>query len=262
MRNTRVFLRDRNVIKKIIDSAKLTGEDIVIEIGSGEGVLTEEIARIVKRVYAVEYDLNLLDASKMNLSEFDNVTFVHGDALKVDFPENANKIISNLPYAISSPITEKIVYFLNRKAGSLAVLMYQKEFAQRMMLFAGMRDYSMLSVFCQYTCNIKKVISVDKRAFRPVPSVDSMVVMLKPKNVNIDEGFLSFCHSIFQHKKKNLYSALMDSRMNLAVKDKAKLRELMGSLDTGILKEKVFMFEIEDLVNIYKDLMQLGICPK
>lgn len=262
MRNTKVFLKDKNVVRGIIDSARLHKDDIVIEVGSGEGVLTGEIAKTVKRVYAIEYDLNLLDASKVMLSEFKNVKFVHGDALEVEFPEDANKIISNLPYAISSPITEKIVYFLNSKPGSSAILMYQKEFADRMLAMPGVRDYSMLSVFCQYTCGIRKIMTVSKRSFRPVPSVDSVVLELVPKNIRIDRGFLSFCHSIFQHKKKNLYSAVMDSRRDMLVKDKDALRKKLKSVDADLTERKVFMFEIEDLVKIHKKLAGAGICQK
>lgn len=260
MKNTKVFLKDNNIVRKIITSAKLDKNDIVIEIGSGEGVLTGEIARAVRKVYAIEYDLNLLDASKMSLSEFSNITFIHGDALEVDFPEDTNKIISNLPYGISSPITEKIVRFLNRKPGSTAILMYQKEFADRMVAVPGFRDYSMLSVFCQYSCDIKKITTVSKRSFRPIPAVDSVVLELTPKNIELDQGFIDFCHNIFQHKKKNMYSAIMDSRRNMLIKDKAELRERLQKADKNILKEKVFMFEIEDLVRIHKDLAKLGIC--
>ncbi|MCL5009418.1 MAG: 16S rRNA (adenine(1518)-N(6)/adenine(1519)-N(6))-dimethyltransferase RsmA [Candidatus Parvarchaeota archaeon] len=262
MKNTKVFLKDRAVVEKIIDSAKLTKEDVVIEIGSGEGVLTKEIAKKAKHVYAIEYDLNLLDASKMELSDFDNITFVHGDALEIDFPTDANKIMSNLPYAISSPITEKIVYYLNSKPSSTAILMYQKEFADRMLAIPGIRDYSMLSVFCQYSCNIRKIITVSKRSFRPVPSVDSTVIELTPKPIHIDKGFLEFCHSIFQHKKKNLYSAVIDSRRNMLIKDREQLRERLKSIDQSYLNEKVFMLEIEELVRIHREMVKLGICQE
>ena len=89
-----------------------------------------------------------------------------------------------------------------------------------------------------------------------------MVLEIMPKNVKIDRGFLAFCHSIFQHKKKNLYSAIMDSRRDLAVKDKEKLREALGYVKGDILKEKVFMFEIGELVSIYEEMLKLKICQK
>jgi 16S rRNA (adenine1518-N6/adenine1519-N6)-dimethyltransferase len=259
MRNTQIFLRDPNVLRAIIERAAITKTDIVIEIGSGDGRLTKEIASRAKKVYAIERDLNLLDTSKMNLAEFDNVEFVHGDALEVDFPESANKIVSNLPYAISSPITTKIVYFLNAHRGSVAILMYQKEFAERMLAIPGIRDYSMLTVFSQYTSDIKKLMNVNKKCFRPTPSVDSVVLEVKPKNIEINKGFLSFCRVIFQHKKKNFYSALLDSREKMAVHSKEEIRERLKGINEDILKRKVFFFEIDELLDIYNKILKVGI---
>ena len=262
MRNTQVFLKDLNIIKAIVASAELKKDDIVLEIGSGDGRLTREIAEKVKKVYAIERDINLLDASKMNLREFKNIEFISGDALKVDFPKDVTKIISNLPYAISSPITKKIVYYLNEKPGSFAILMYQKEFGERMLAIPGIRDYSMLSVFSQYTCDINKVMNVNKGCFRPTPSVDSIVLKIKPKNKKIDEVFLNFCRAIFQHKKKNLYSAILDSRGKMAIQSKDELRKRFEKLNQDVLKEKVFLFEVEELLDIYKEASKLGICQK
>lgn len=262
MRNTKVFLRDANVMRKIVESADLKKSDIVLEIGSGDGRLTAEIAPKVSRVYAVERDLNLLDASKMNLKRLDNVEFVNADALEFEFPKNINKIVSNLPYAISSPITTKIIYFLNANPGSMAILMYQKEFAERMLAIPGIRDYSMLSVFSQYTADITKIMDVNKKCFRPTPSVDSMVLLIKPKNIGIDEGFLSFCRAIFQHKKKNLYSAILDSREKLAINSKDELRKRLSDIDEPVLRRKVFMFEVEELLDLYKKLVRVGICRR
>lgn len=262
MRNTKVFLRDKNVMLKIIDSAKLSAEDIIIEIGSGDGRLTRELAIRSKKVYAIERDLNLLDASKMNLKDLDNVEFIHGDALEVDFPTDSNKIVSNLPYAISSPVTTKIVYYLNMHPNSMAILMYQKEFGERMLAIPGVRDYSMLSVFSQYTSDIKKITDVSKNCFKPTPSVDSIVIKIIPKKIKIDEGFLNFCKALFQHKKKNLYSAILDSREKLALHSKEELRERLTKIDGNLLKEKVFLFEVAQLLNIYREMLRLGICQK
>ncbi len=262
MRNTQVFLRDINIMNKIVDSAELSKKDIVLEIGSGDGRLTKVIAEKVKKVYAIEIDLNLLDSSKMALKDMKNVEFINADALEINFPDDVNKIVSNLPYSISSPVTTKIIYFLNKRAGSFAVLMYQKEFGERMLAIPGIRDYSMLSVFCQYTCEVKKITNVSKGCFRPTPSVDSVVIKLLPKHIDIDEGFLDFCRAIFQHKKKNLYSAILDSRGKMALHTKSELKEKLETLDDSFIKEKVFLFEIEELLNIYKEMIKLGICQK
>ncbi len=260
MRNTKIFLKDANVMRKIVDAADISEKDVIIEIGSGDGRLTAELAARAKKVYAIEMDLNLLDASKMNLRAFKNIKYMHGDALEIEFPKEANKIVSNLPYAISSPITDKIIYFLNSHKGSIAILMYQKEFAERMLSIPGLRDYSMLSVFSQYTANIAKIMDVSKKCFRPTPSVDSTVLEILPKNIDIDEGFLAFCRAIFQHKKKNLYSAILDSREKMAVKSKDALRERLKNVGEAFIKKKVFMFEVDELLNIYKEMLRFGVC--
>ncbi len=262
MRNTQIFLRDVNVMDKIIASAELSKNDVVLEIGSGDGRLTKHIAKKAAKVYAVEIDLNLLDASKVALKDANNVEFINADALEIAFPKDVTRIVSNLPYTISSPVTTKIVYFLNDKPSSFAILMYQREFGERMLSIPGIRDYSMLSVFCQYTCKIEKITNVNKGCFRPMPSVDSVVIKLTPKHIDIDEGFLDFCRAIFQHKKKNLYSAVLDSREKMAIHAKSELKERLESLDDSITKEKVFLFETDELLNIYNEMIRLGICQK
>ncbi len=262
MRNTQVFLKDKNIMAKIVSAAKLEKTDVVLEIGSGDGRLTKEIAPHVKTVYAIERDINLLDASKMALDGLTNIIFVHGDALEVDFAPEVNKIISNLPYAISSPITTKIVYFLNKKPDSFAVLMYQKEFGERMIAIPGIRDYSMLSIFTQYTSEIEKVVNVNKKCFRPMPAVDSVVIKLTPKHMDFDDGFLSFCRLIFQHKKKNLYSAIIDSRAKLAISSKEELRKRLLKIEQYELKKKVFFFEVSELISIYNIMLKIGICQR
>ena len=262
MNNTKVFLKDEKVFERIIEASLLNSEDIVIEVGSGDGRLTKRIAPLVKKVYAIEIDTNLFDSARTLVYD-KNIEFINADALEIAFPGDANKIISNLPYAISSPITEKIIYFLNRKKDSLAVLMYQLEFGERMLAFPGIRDYSMISVFAQYTSSIEFISRVSKNAFRPKPAVESIILRIRPKNIEIDEGFLGFARLIFQHKKKNLYSALMDSRGKLNVESKDELRDkLKGYKNKQYLKRKVFYLEIKELEDIYNELLKLKICEK
>ena len=261
MNNTKVFLKDENVFNKIIDASELEKDDVVIEIGSGDGRLTKRIAPLVKKVYAIELDTNLFDSSR-TLIDLKNIEFINADALKIEFPKEANKIISNLPYAISSPITEKIVYFLNKRPDSLAVLMYQLEFGERMLAFPGIRDYSMISVFTQYTSKVEFISKVSKNSFRPKPAVESIIIRLTPKKIIVDEGFLKFTRLLFQHKKKNMYSALIDSRSALNL-SKDQLRERLAAYKKKeLLKEKVFYLEIAELEDIYNEMLELGICKK
>lgn len=259
MNNTKVFLKNRAIMKRIVDNAKLDKDSVVLEIGSGDGRLTEFIAERAGKVYAVEMDPFLIDIAKEKLSGFNNIQFVNEDILRMEIPEEVNRIISNLPYAISSPVTEKLVYFMNKHPNSFSVLMYQKEFAERMIAFPGLHIYSMLSVFVQYTCEVKKIMDVSKVNFKPTPSVDSMVILLKPKNISIDESFLSLCRLLFQHKNKNLYSAILDSRSKLKQTSKDIIRERIKNISDDILNRKVFSLEIDELLNIYKLMKDNGL---
>ena len=263
MNNTKVFLKDEKTFEKIIKASDLKKDDVVIEIGSGDGRLTKRISPYVKKVYAIEIDTNLFDSARTMLEDLKNVEFINKDALEMEFPNDANKIISNLPYAISSPITEKIIYFINGKKDSLAVLMYQLEFGERMLAFPGIRDYSMISIFTQYTCNIELVSRVSKNAFRPKPAVESIILRIKPKNIKINEDFLAFSRLLFQHKKKNLYSAIMDSRGKLNLKSKEEIRNKLKEFkQKDKLKQKVFYLEIHELEDIYDEMLRIGICKK
>ncbi|MGC8516468.1 MAG: 16S rRNA (adenine(1518)-N(6)/adenine(1519)-N(6))-dimethyltransferase RsmA [Candidatus Acidifodinimicrobium sp.] len=259
MNNSKVFLKNKAIMDKIIEAAELDKNDIVLEIGSGDGRLTEKIASKAKKVYAVEKDLFLIDKSKVKLSNYKNIEFINQDILEMPFPRDVNKIISNLPYSIASPITERIIRFMNNHVDSIAVLMYQKEFGERMLAAPGYTDYSMLTIFCTYTCSITKIMDVSKANFRPIPSVDSIVIKIKPKNIKIDDNFINFCKLIFQHKKKNVYTAIMSSRSKLKTSDKDLIREKLSKVNKNYLKEKVFFLSLDDLMDLYKEVVSAGI---
>lgn len=259
MNNSKVFLKNVSVMDRIIEAAELNENDTVFEIGSGDGRLTERIAPKVKKVYAAEKDLFLIDRSKIRLSNYKNIEFMNSDVLEIDFPKETDRIISNLPYSIASPVTEKIVYFLNSHPHSTAVLMYQREFAERILASPGYTDYSMLTVFCTYTCETEKIMDVSKVNFRPIPAVDSTVVKLKPKDIDIDRHFIDFCKLLFQHKKKNVYSAIISSRGKLKNSDKKFIREKFGVLERDYLKSKVFFLDIGALIMVYKDMVDINL---
>ncbi|MCW1292459.1 MAG: 16S rRNA (adenine(1518)-N(6)/adenine(1519)-N(6))-dimethyltransferase RsmA [Candidatus Rehaiarchaeum fermentans] len=254
MNTSQVFLVNKFVMNKIIDFADLTPNDVVMEIGSGDGRLTELIAKKAKKVYAIEIDKELADVSIQKLKNYKNVEIINDDALKIEFPK-VNKIISNLPYSIASPLTQKIIFYLNRE-NAIAILMYQKELADRILAFPGAREYSMLTILVQYACEVKKLMDVSKMNFRPVPSVDSSLLYLKPKPIEIDRSFLSFCKILFFHKKKNVYSSLMDSREILKL-TKEEIRDKIKGIDLS--NEKVFYLSIEELFSLYKQCKEKGI---
>ena len=174
------YLIDRNKRDQIVNFANLTKNDVVLEIGPGIGTLTTELADKAKKVIAIEQDSNISSILEKRLADegIDNVEVINEDAIICDFPY-FNKIVSNLPYQISSPITFK---FLNYDF-DLAILMYQKEFADRMNSKVGTKQYSRLSAMLYYKADIEFLTKVSPESFIPSPKVDSAVIKITPKHI-------------------------------------------------------------------------------
>ena len=226
------YLIDDFKRKKIIKYANLTKNDTVLEIGPGIGTLTIKLAEEAGKVIAIEQDpaiFNIL-SERLEKEGIDNVELINGDAVKVDFPP-FNKIVSNLPYQISSPITFK---FLNYDF-DMAVLMYQKEFAERMNGKVGTKQYSRLSAMLYFKAKVDFLTHVSKESFIPSPKVDSSVVKLSPKREEIsDEDFKIYSKvvkALFQHRNKKARNALIDSRSHIGFKDKKELKSLLNDLE-------------------------------
>ena len=197
------FLMDRAAISRIANYADLGRQDNVLEIGPGSGNLTEALSSRAGHVFAVEIDPDL--AAQLS-GRFSNVQVIMGDALKVQFP-HYNKIVSNLPYQISS----KITYRLLSQPFETAVLMYQWEFAQRMAASAGSEEYGRLAMVAGFFCQIEILEKVSKMAFRPVPQVDSAIVRLQPRSDRpLADGadFLRLAEGLFNNRRKKVKKGL------------------------------------------------------
>lgn len=164
---------DEAIALRIVEYADLGPEDRVLEIGPGTGNLTSALAAKADEVYAVEIDPEL--AAQLT-GRFSNVQVIAGDALKVELPA-CNKIVSNLPYQISSSLT----YRLLTRPFDMAVLMYQWEFARRLKALPGSEEYGRLAMTAGFFCQVEILEKVSKMAFRPVPQVDSAIVRLLPR---------------------------------------------------------------------------------
>ncbi len=203
MRLSQHFLIDERIAERQIKYANLNENDIVLEIGAGNGILTKKIAKIAK-VIAIEIDRRFVE----KLKKIRNVEVINADILKIDLNEiEFNKVISNLPYHISSPITFKLL----EKKFELGILMYQKEFAERMVAKAGSKNYSRLSVMVYYKADCELLEYVPKEAFRPIPKVDSCIVKIVPigKRFNVNEKlFEKVVRILFSHRRKKIKNAL------------------------------------------------------
>jgi 16S rRNA (adenine1518-N6/adenine1519-N6)-dimethyltransferase len=256
------YLIDRNKRDQIINFGDISKEDVVLEIGTGIGTLTIELAKRAKRVIAIEQDTKICEILALRLKDerIDNVELINDDALKVDFPP-FDKIISNLPYQISSPITFK---FLNYDF-DLAILMYQKEFANRMNGEVATKDYSRLSAMLYFKCEVEKLTEVSNESFIPKPEIDSTVVKLTPKENSIsDEDFevySKFTKALFQHRNKKIRNALIDSRHIISGIDKKVLKRRLNEIDDErleeYLKKRVVTLAPEEILFISQKLNPL-----
>ena len=209
------FLNDPNILRKICATAKLHKEDHVIEIGPGKGSLTEHLVRGAGRVTAIEKDNRLKTFLDEKFEESANVRFVYEDILKIDFSRFSDgektKLVSNLPYSISTRILLKLLD--ERELFSKIVVMLQKEVAQRISSPKGRKSYGSLSVLLQSCFSIKLAFKVSRQAFYPVPEVDSAVVVLDPLKdpafpASSEKTFRTVTRHAFSSRRKTIRNSL------------------------------------------------------
>lgn len=246
------YLVDSNILTKIVEHSEISPGDVLLEIGAGIGTLTIPLAAKAKKVIAVEHDPKIAAVLEKRLQNLDifNVEVIVADATKIDFPE-FNKVVSNLPYKISSPITFKLLKY----NFDYAILMYQLEFAQRMVANPGDSNYSRLSLMLHFCADIDLLFEVSKHCFFPEPQISSAVIKMRPnKKAKIDEFFIKTSRALFQHKKKKVRNALLDSFHEIADVDKKEAKELVSKLDPRLLSERVVKLDPEDVMVISEEL--------
>ncbi len=216
------FLIDANILEKIMDSAHITEEDIVVEIGPGIGTMTQYLARSARHVVAVEIDKALIPILEDTLSEYSNVTIMNEDILKVDMKELADrynegkpiKVVANLPYYITTPI---IMGLFESKVPLYSItIMVQKEVADRMQVGPGTKDYGALSLAVQYYAKAQIITSVPATCFMPRPNVDSSVIRLTkyetpPVEVTSEKLLFQLIRASFNQRRKTLVNGIINA---------------------------------------------------
>jgi 16S rRNA (adenine1518-N6/adenine1519-N6)-dimethyltransferase len=236
----------------MVDCAEIGPDDVVLEIGTGTGNLTRLLARRAARVYTIEKDRRLLEIARRNVTAGD-VRFIHGDARKVELPE-FTKVVANIPYQISSEITFRLL----ERSFRLGILMYQLEFARRMVARPGTRDYGRLSVgvFCKADAEILE--RVPPEAFFPRPAVWSAVVRLCPRPLPFEirnwEAFSRVVDCLFQHRLQKVRNALVHSAGRLLPGGKEEMRRLVAHLPPELLEKRVFRVTPEEFEEIARRL--------
>lgn len=216
------FLIDTHVLDKIIAAAGVTKDDCVLEIGPGIGTMTQYLAENARHVVAVEIDSNLIPILNETLADYENVTIIHADILKVDInqiTEQYNggrpiKVVANLPYYITTPIIMGL--FENMVPIDNITVMVQKEVADRMQVGPGSKDYGALSLAVQYYAEPYIVANVPPNCFMPRPNVGSAVIRLtrhkEPPVKAEDQGLMfKLIRASFNQRRKTLQNGLNNS---------------------------------------------------
>ena len=216
------FLIDEHVLEKIIDSSGITKDDFILEIGPGIGTMTQYLAEAAREVAAVEIDKTLLPILDDTLKDWDNVTVINNDILKVDIRQLALeknqgrpiKVVANLPYYITTPIIMGL--FENQVPVDSITIMVQKEVADRMQVGPGTKDYGALSLAVQYYAKPKIVANVPPNCFMPRPKVGSAVIRLEryekpPVEVKNEKLMFRIIRASFNQRRKTLANGLKNA---------------------------------------------------
>lgn len=217
------FLIDTHVLEKIIAASQITKEDFVLEIGPGIGTMTQYLAEYAREVAAVEIDNTLIPILKDTLKDWDNVTVINDDILKVDIRKLALeknggkpiKVVANLPYYITTPIIMGL--FENQVPIDSITIMVQKEVADRMQVGPGTKDYGALSLAVQYYAKPEIVANVPPNCFMPRPKVGSAVIRLEryekpPVEVSNEKLMFRIIRASFNQRRKTLVNGLKNSQ--------------------------------------------------
>lgn len=239
------FLVDRSVLERIVAAAGINEDEAVLEIGAGPGNLTRLLSEKAKHVYAVEMDRRFVKKLETDFAG-SNVTVLQGNALKIDFPR-FDKAVANLPYSISSDVTFKLLSMPFR----LAILMYQREFALRMVATVGSEDYSRLSVTVQHYADVQILFNVSRRAFVPQPEVESTVVKLTPRRpgytVRDEDLFMRLVTAAFAGRRKRLRNAILKNAHMMGIRDP---KEIVATLPQDLLDRRAEQVSPEEFARL------------
>lgn len=258
------FLINENILDNIIESANINNNDVVLEIGTGIGTLTQRLCEKAKKVIAVEIDKNLIPILNETLSDYDNISIINKDILKTDINEELKnlsihqkiKVVANLPYYITTPIIMKVLE--DKVDVDCMVLMLQKEVADRMNAIPSTKDYGSLSIAVQYYCDTSIVCKVPKSSFIPEPNVDSLVLKLvvnEKRKVDIEDEdlFFKIVRGSFSKRRKTILNSLSNYE---DLGDKEKMQKLLeiSEIDSKRRGETLSIYEFANLAKNYKKL--------
>ena len=249
------FLKDINVVKKIVRSAEIDGKSLVIEVGPGGGIMTRELSLVADNVLAYEIDEELKDEHAKRLGDRDNITILFQDFLESDIVKDVEKydydklyFVSNVPFYITTPIILKLIE--SGLSFEKIVMMVQKEVGDRFSTKSGNKEYGSITVLLNYFYNIKKEFFVSRKQFVPEPNVDSVIISFSEKNdklpLNNFKFFEKLVRDSYQYKRKTL-------RNNLKGYDLDKVNKVLEKYGKD-LSVRAEALDVEVFVEIANEL--------
>ncbi len=231
------FMVETSIIQSMVAYASLTQNDVVLDIGAGLGFLTRFLADRCKRVLAVESDARLVEALRAQLKDSSNVKIIKCDVLKASI-SRFNKVVSIPPYHISSPL----LLWLFSKNFDCAVLIFQKEFANRLVASIGSENYGWLTVFTYYHVEVELLDDVPRWVFYPPPDVDSIIVRLKPRKsspfkLENEALFRQMVQSLFTQRNRKVRNAVLPfvkGRLGITAEKADELVEVLPFRDKRV----------------------------
>ncbi len=280
------FLIDQNLLQFIVKTAELSCDDVVLEIGAGTGSLTRLIAKKARHVFAVELDRKLFEILNETLHVYDNVTTINKDILKskhrinpeildalYDYINSSSladtscvKVISNLPYYISTPV---IIDLLQEVVPiKTMILMLQRETTNRMNAQSGTRDYGVLSIMTKLFCDVKVLKKLPPDVFWPAPIVDSAIVKMTVNRhryadkIRDYKCFQDIIHAIYVSRRKTLLNSLLSLGSGQGRKEESKKirSDLMTILDQVGIRHgsRGEELDIETLINLSNKISEFS----
>ncbi|MCX8182279.1 MAG: 16S rRNA (adenine(1518)-N(6)/adenine(1519)-N(6))-dimethyltransferase RsmA [Candidatus Methanomethyliaceae archaeon] len=236
------YVVDHGLIECLIDVAEIEPNEVVLEIGAGIGTLTLRLAKKARKVIAVEVDKNAAKVLSSTMSGRDNVEIVIGDILELEIPK-VDKIVSNLPFSISTPVTFKILRDCSFK---LAALTYQKEVAEKLLAKPGESEYSRLSVVTSLLAEVRRVRDFPPEAFYPKPKVFSTVITISKKVCDLVDwaNLEETLKILFSQRRRKLKKAI---EIYCKIKGLDPI-DVVRRVDEKFLARRVFELEPNDFI--------------
>jgi 16S rRNA (adenine1518-N6/adenine1519-N6)-dimethyltransferase len=221
------FLTSQSIAKSIVDFAQITKDDIILEVGTGKGILTPILCENAKQVISIEKDMMLYSQAKETLSHIKNLVLERGDAFKKN--TEFTVLVSNLPYSESRTAIEWLV----QRKFKRAIIMVQKEFAQKLLAKKGGKERRSISIIASYCFDIEHCMDVKNTNFRPPPKVDSVVISIVQKQMLSGE-VVRTVNKLFSFKRKTIRH--IGKKMGIEIDSDKRLENIPEGEIIGIAK--------------------------